>query len=279
MDQQEAITHFQEQFSGPFPFNANGIVVALPDASFEEEMQTKIVFVGGTIGGAQGTNVEHVRAREHAPVVGRQRRRGRAQADVVQGGPGDDRRVLQDRAKDAANAVGGQGTAAGDAAFEASLVSPLRHQLQHDLGDVLERRAVEPDLGHDERHRNNAYMRPGTAYLALRAILGKDNYNAALHYIQTAYRGGSMTEENLKKEFQKYLPNQSPGLPQQARRVLHAVVGHVVHGLAGGRQPPDDHRARPGRTGRVLRRDRRLRPVRRPTCPATRAGRCRRRCR
>ena len=51
MDQQEAITHFQEQFSGPFPFNANGIVVALPRASFEEEMQTKIVFVGGTIGG------------------------------------------------------------------------------------------------------------------------------------------------------------------------------------------------------------------------------------
>ncbi len=31
MDQQEAITHFQEQFSGPFPFNANGIVVALPE--------------------------------------------------------------------------------------------------------------------------------------------------------------------------------------------------------------------------------------------------------
>ena len=50
MDKQEDITHFQEQFSGPFPFNANGIVVALPSASFEEEMQTKIVFVGGSIG-------------------------------------------------------------------------------------------------------------------------------------------------------------------------------------------------------------------------------------
>ena len=36
--------------NGPFPFNANGIVVALPSASFEEEMQTKIVFVGGSIG-------------------------------------------------------------------------------------------------------------------------------------------------------------------------------------------------------------------------------------
>ena len=55
MDQQEAITHFQEQITGPFPFNSNGIVVALPRASFEEEMQTKIVFVGGTIGGNGAT--------------------------------------------------------------------------------------------------------------------------------------------------------------------------------------------------------------------------------
>jgi len=54
MDQQEDITHFQEPFNGPFPFNANGIIVGLPSASFEEEMQTKIVFVGGTIGGSTG---------------------------------------------------------------------------------------------------------------------------------------------------------------------------------------------------------------------------------
>ena len=46
---------------------------------------------------------------------------------------------------------------------------------------------------------SNAYMRPGTAYLALRAILGKDNYNAVLHHIQEAYRGGSMTEDELEK--------------------------------------------------------------------------------
>src|SRR3954447_14184773 len=50
MDTQEDITHFQEaQVNGPFQFNANGIVVAAPSASFEEEMQTKIVFVGGQI--------------------------------------------------------------------------------------------------------------------------------------------------------------------------------------------------------------------------------------
>src|SRR5262249_56559587 len=58
MDQQEAITHFQEQFNGPFPFSSDGILVLQPSASFEEEMQTKIVFVGGTIGGNTGTNVQ-----------------------------------------------------------------------------------------------------------------------------------------------------------------------------------------------------------------------------
>jgi len=50
MDMLEKITHFQEQYNGPFPFNANGIVIALPNASFQEEMQTKIVFVNGSIG-------------------------------------------------------------------------------------------------------------------------------------------------------------------------------------------------------------------------------------
>ena len=94
---------------------------------------------------------------------------------------------------------------------------------------------------------SNAYTRPGTSYLALRAILGKDNYNAVLHHIQTAYRGGSMTEENLKKEFHKYTAQPVARLPQQARRVLHAVVGHAVHGLARGRQQAVDHRPGPGR--------------------------------
>ncbi len=49
MDQQEDITHFQETFNGPFPFNADGVIVGIPSASFEEEMQTKITFAGGSI--------------------------------------------------------------------------------------------------------------------------------------------------------------------------------------------------------------------------------------
>ena len=57
MDKQEDITHFQTNFNGPFPFTTNGVVVGTPSASFEEEMQTKIIFAGGTIGGATGTTL------------------------------------------------------------------------------------------------------------------------------------------------------------------------------------------------------------------------------
>jgi hypothetical protein len=50
MDQQEDITNFQSLFNGAFPFTTNGVIVGIPSASFEEEMQTKITFNGGRIG-------------------------------------------------------------------------------------------------------------------------------------------------------------------------------------------------------------------------------------
>ena len=49
MDQQEDITAFQSQFNGPFPFRSDGVLIGLPDASFEEEMESMITFAGGTI--------------------------------------------------------------------------------------------------------------------------------------------------------------------------------------------------------------------------------------
>ena len=110
----------------------------------------------------------------------------------------------------AANAAGGQGTAAGDAAFEASLVARFATNY-NSTSTTFWNTAPSNPTSVTMNGNSNAYTRPGTAYLALRAILGKDNYNAVLHHIQEAYRGGSMTEENLEKEFHKYMPNQSIG--------------------------------------------------------------------
>ena len=49
MDQQQDITDFQSQFNGPFPFTSDGVLVGIPTAGFEEEMQTMITFQGGQI--------------------------------------------------------------------------------------------------------------------------------------------------------------------------------------------------------------------------------------
>ena len=57
MDNQEDIVNFQQNFNGPWPLTTDGVVVGTPPASFEEEMQGKITFAGGTIGGATGTSL------------------------------------------------------------------------------------------------------------------------------------------------------------------------------------------------------------------------------
>jgi hypothetical protein len=49
MNQQEDITDFQSLFNGTFPFTSDGVVVGIPLAGFDEEMQTMIMFSGGQI--------------------------------------------------------------------------------------------------------------------------------------------------------------------------------------------------------------------------------------
>ena len=250
MDQQEAITHFQEQFSGPFPFNSNGIVVALPRASFEEEMQTKIVFVGGTIGGNAATPDVGTFAHEnYHQWWGDNVAEGAPELMWYKEGQATTAQYFN-TALIAANAAGGQGTVAGDAAFEASLVARFAtnyNTTSATFWNVAPSKSTSVTMNGN----SNAYTRPGTAYLALRAILGPTNYNAVLHYIQTAYRGGSMTEENLEKEFHKYMPNQSAACSAKLDQFFTQWFDTPYTGRA--RQQADDHGSRP-RGWRLLRR-------------------------
>ena len=57
MDNQEDIVNFQQIFNGPWAMTTDGVVVGTPSASFEEEMQGKITFAGGQIGGTTGTSL------------------------------------------------------------------------------------------------------------------------------------------------------------------------------------------------------------------------------
>ena len=203
MDAQESITHFQEQFSGLFPFSSDGILVLQPNASFEEEMQTKIVFVNGRIGPDLGTfsheNMhqwwgDNVSYSDHRYTFFKEGQATTAQYFYT--------------AQQAANAAGGQGTPLGDTAFEASVVRSFNTQYdtaQNTYWTVAPSNPTTANLFSNP----NTYTRPGISYVALRSILGPTAYNAALHDIQRNYGGGSINEAQLEAEFHKFMPNQS----------------------------------------------------------------------
>ncbi len=262
MDQQEDITHFQETLNGPFPFSANGIVVALPSASFEEEMQTKIVFVGGTIGGNQGTNIntfahenmhqwwgDNVAYAEHRLTFFKEGYATTAEYYTT--------------ARAAAIAAGGLGTPAGDAAYETSIRNRFNTQLSDDLEHVLGRRAVEPDVGEPVQHREHLHA---TGHVLPRAagdprpeqLQRREQGDPADLRRRLGHRAAA--DRRLPQ-----VPEQGQlerGVLRQARRLLQAVVGHGLHGLAGTRQSPADHGPRPGRPA-LLRRGGQLRGLRR----------------
>ena len=253
MNTHEDITNFQIPFNGPFPFSTNGVVIGLPSVSFAEEMQTKITFPGGSIGVGTfhhenmhqwwGDNVsEDVYERTFFK---------EGYADLSEG---------YNTARTAANAAGGMGTPAGDAAFEASLANRFNttyNSTSANNWNVAPSKPTNANL-----FGSQTYTRSGRAYIALRAILGPANFTGASKEIQTTYGGSSITQPQQIAIYKKWLPNQSPGLQEQARRVLPAVVGHRVQRLPRGRQQAADHGSRPRRP-RLLRRQRRLRAVRR----------------
>ena len=112
----------------------------------------------------------------------------------------------------AALAAGPVGSDAYKTAFEASIAaaSATTQQVQHHQHDVLERRAGQPDVEQPVLHANT-YTRPGMSYIALRAILGPDNFRKASTEIQTTYRYGSVVPSDEIAIFHKYMPNQSIG--------------------------------------------------------------------
>ena len=198
----------RRQFNGPFPFNANGIVVALPSASFQEEMQTKIVFVGGSIGNnAQtfshenmhqwwGDNVSYSDHRYTFFKEGYART-----AEYYFAG------------RNAANLVGGQGTPAGDAAFEASIVNSFNTNYLTTSTSFWNVAPANPTSA-NLFGTANTYTRPGIGYIALRSILGKDNYNAANKEIQRDFGGGSISPAAADRRVQEVHAEQVDRLPR-----------------------------------------------------------------
>jgi hypothetical protein len=206
MDQQQDITDFESQFNGPFPFDTDGVVVGTPSASFEEEMQTMITFAGGRIGLSTfyhenmhqwwGDNVTEG---------------GYAMTFYKEGMAQLAQYMLT--ARNAETAAGGPDTAAGQAAFQASLVAQFNTNYAR-AGSFWSAAPSNP-TPFGLFSSSATYQRPATAYIALWQILGTDRFTRVLRSIQRTYGGGSITEQQLEAAYQRELPNKSAACRNQ----------------------------------------------------------------
>jgi Peptidase family M1 domain len=195
MDLQEDILDFQTGFNGPYPFTTDGVIVGIPNAGFEEEMQTKITFANESIDVLTlhhenmhqwwGDNVSEASYnltffKEGLATLGE----------------------FFSSAHDAQLAAGGS-----SAAFEQSLVDQF--DALYAGTDLMWTGAPSDPSPATLFSGSKTYNRPGIAYIALRRILGPANFDAALQQIQQTYRQGSVTEAQLESAFASFLPTRS----------------------------------------------------------------------
>jgi hypothetical protein len=200
MDQQQDITDFQSRFNGRFPFPTNGVLVGLPSAGFEEEMQTMITFEGGRI--SLGT-FHHENMHQW---WGDNVSEGNFNLTFFKEGMATLGQYLFN-ARTAQTIAGGPGTPAGDAAFEQSLIGQFNRNYAN-TGSLWTAAPSDPTPARLFAG-STTYTRPGTAYIALRQILGPHRFNRALHTIQRHYGGRSITEPQLEAALGRHLPNHS----------------------------------------------------------------------
>jgi len=110
-------------------------------------------------------------------------------------------------ARTAAAGAGGLGTAAGDAAFNASLVSQFNQR--YNSGGSFWTQAPSNPSPATLFNPSFTYNRPSTAYIALRQILGDARWRALLQQTQHDFGGGNISEAQMAAQYHKYLPNQS----------------------------------------------------------------------
>jgi aminopeptidase N len=209
MDMQEDVVNFQSMFNGPFPFTTDGIVIGVPDASFEEEMQTKITFAGGEI------DLDTLNHENMHQWWGDNVSEANYNLTFFKEGLATFGEFLF-AARNAQTAAGGPGTPAGDAAFEKSLIRTFDETYAGP--DILWTAAPSNPRPYTLFDGATTYARPGIAYIALRRILGPTNFAAALSHMQSTYRQGNITEPQLEAGFSQFLPHGTRGCIAELNR-------------------------------------------------------------
>jgi len=209
MDNQQDITNFQETLTGPYPATTNGITVVLPNASFEEEMQTKIVFVGGTIGGTSGTSLGTFNHENWHQWWGDSVAESRYSETFFKEGQATISEYFT-TARGDATAAGGIGTPAGDTAFENRLTTQFNGTGNYNTtSTTFWTIAPSNPTAFSQFGTSNTYTRGGTAYTALWKIFGKAAWVANETKIQHDFLHGNISEPVLKGYFRDALPLRS----------------------------------------------------------------------
>jgi Peptidase family M1 domain len=195
MDMQEGIVNFQSAFNGPFPFTTDGVIIGVPNAGFEEEMQTKITFANESI------DLDTLHHENMHQWWGDNVSEANYNLTFFKEGLA----TLGEFFFIAGNAQAAGGGSA--AAFEQSLVDSFN--TYYAGSDLMWTGAPSDPRPYTLFSGTKTYLRPGIAYIALRRILGPANFNAALQQIQRTYRQGSITEPQLVSAFTSFLPVQS----------------------------------------------------------------------
>jgi Peptidase family M1 domain len=198
MNSQEDIVEFQQVFDGPFPLTTDGILVGIPSASFEEEMQGKITFAGGTIGGSSGTSLGTLNHENMHQWFGDNVSEAAFNLTFWKEGFATLGQYL-----DTARAAAGGGSSG--AAFESSLIGRFNTNYGTSSSSFWTSAPSNPTVG-NLFSTSSTYTRPGTAYLALWQALGRDRMISAMQDIQATYGGGYITEQQLEDVFRSGLP-------------------------------------------------------------------------
>lgn len=193
MAQQPDITHFQSQFNGPFPFRSDGVLIGTPDAGFEEEMASMITFASGSI------DLDTLYHENMHQWWGDNVTESNYNMTFFKEGMATLGEFLF-----AARLAGQSG---GPAAFQASLVQQFN--ANYARTGAFWFNAPSKPTAYDLFDGSSTYDRPGTAYIALRQILGASRFNQALQQIQRKYGGGTIDEKQLEAGFARWLPNRS----------------------------------------------------------------------
>jgi hypothetical protein len=199
MKQQPDITAFQSTFNGAYPFASAGVVVGIPEAGFEEEMEGMITFAGGSI------NVDVLNHENMHQWWGDHVTESNYNLTFFKEGMATFGEYLFG-ARKAAKAAGGLNTPAGLAAFNRSLIRQFNVRYRK---AGLWQDAPSNPTPYTLFAGTSTYTRPGLAYLALRQILGATNFTDALQAIQGQYANATITEPELEQGFAQWLPNPS----------------------------------------------------------------------